>query len=444
MLENMLRAYVIDFRTSWDCHFPLVEFSYNNSYHAGIKVAPYEALYERKCRSHVYWSEVGDSQLTGPELIHDTTEKIVQINNRLLTARSRQGIAMEGRCTLYVELPEELKGIHSTFHVSNLKKCLAEGDIVVLVDEIQLDDKLHMIEEPMEVVDRHVKRLKQSRIPIVKVDANALNRYIGFENPIQEGSSGELDGCSSSCNPFLRDKHYLKGICSSKDKYYPEGTCYAEGKRGSECALCLEAKCYSKDKHCLGSKRGSDYKHCLEGKCDSEDTCCLEGKHDSKGKHFLEGKRDSNDTHCLEGKRNLQDTRFLRINMIRRVHVVWRVNVIRRIHIVRRLSMGVPSNDTIPCPLSVSLKYAANNNGIFPVIGSSLLSEGVKKGVRLFKVIFKVGFIGVMGCCSLSPSFLPSFTSPPAVVVKEDDEVVALVLEILNAFDEWASIMAIS
>ncbi|GKD22751.1 hypothetical protein Tco_1224454 [Tanacetum coccineum] len=66
-----------------------------------------------------------------------------------------------------------LKGIHSTFHVSNLKKCLAEGNIFVPIDEIQLDDKLHMIEEPVEVVDREVKRLKQSRIPIVKVSWNS-------------------------------------------------------------------------------------------------------------------------------------------------------------------------------------------------------------------------------------------------------------------------------
>ncbi|GKC17833.1 hypothetical protein Tco_1014615 [Tanacetum coccineum] len=72
-----------------------------------------------------------------------------------------------------LELPEELKGIHSNFHVSNLKKCLAEGDIVVPMDEILLDDKLHMIEEPVECVDREVKRLKQSRIPIVKVCWNS-------------------------------------------------------------------------------------------------------------------------------------------------------------------------------------------------------------------------------------------------------------------------------
>ncbi|GKA02517.1 hypothetical protein Tco_0675182 [Tanacetum coccineum] len=82
-------------------------------------------------------------------------------------------LARVGPVAYTLELPEELKGIHSMFHVSNLKKCLAEGDIVVPMDEIQLDDKLHMIEEPIEVVDREVKRLKQSRIPIVKVCWNS-------------------------------------------------------------------------------------------------------------------------------------------------------------------------------------------------------------------------------------------------------------------------------
>ncbi|GKD60541.1 putative reverse transcriptase domain-containing protein [Tanacetum coccineum] len=138
-LEDMLRACVIDFGSSWDRHLPLVEFSYNNSYHASIKAVPYEALYERKCRSP-----------TGVRIL----AKIDPVAYTL-------------------ELPEELKWIHSTFHVSNLKKCLAEGDIVVSMDEIQLDDKLHMIEEPMEIVDKEVKRLKQSRTPIVKVRWNS-------------------------------------------------------------------------------------------------------------------------------------------------------------------------------------------------------------------------------------------------------------------------------
>ncbi|GKF89591.1 hypothetical protein Tco_0263554 [Tanacetum coccineum] len=124
-------------------------------------------------------------------MIHYTTEKIVQIKNRLLTARSCQKsytdrrlkplefevgdmvLVKSGSCRLYVGVPEELKGIHSTFHVSNLKKCLAEGDVVVSMEEIQLADKLYVIEEPLEILDREVKRLKQSRIPIVKVRWNS-------------------------------------------------------------------------------------------------------------------------------------------------------------------------------------------------------------------------------------------------------------------------------
>ncbi|GKB66231.1 putative reverse transcriptase domain-containing protein [Tanacetum coccineum] len=163
----------------WDRHLPLVEFSYNNSYHASLKAAPYEGLYGRKCRSPVCWSEVGDSQLTGPELICDTTEKIIQTKNRLLAARSHRKVlcdkrakplefevgdklllkilARVGPVAYTLELLEELKGVHSTFYVSNLKKFLAECDIVIPMEEIQLDDKLHMIEEPVEIVDREVK-----------------------------------------------------------------------------------------------------------------------------------------------------------------------------------------------------------------------------------------------------------------------------------------------
>nr|GEV57132.1 putative reverse transcriptase domain-containing protein [Tanacetum cinerariifolium] len=168
-------------------HLPLVEFSYNNSYHASIKAASYEALYERKCRSPICWSEVGDSQLTGPELIHDTTEKIVQIKNRLLTARSRQKSYVDKRAKLLeIEVGDMVllkvlpwKGAVRFGKRRKLSPCyigrfkilarVAEGDIVVKVDEIQLNDNLHMIEEPVEVVDGEVKRLKQSQIPIVKV-----------------------------------------------------------------------------------------------------------------------------------------------------------------------------------------------------------------------------------------------------------------------------------
>ncbi|GJW86542.1 putative RNA-directed DNA polymerase [Tanacetum coccineum] len=89
-LEDMLRACVIDFGKGWVNHLPLVEFSYNNSYHASIKAAPFEALYGRKCRSPVCWAEVGEVQLTGPEIVQETTEKIVQIKQRIQAARDRQ------------------------------------------------------------------------------------------------------------------------------------------------------------------------------------------------------------------------------------------------------------------------------------------------------------------------------------------------------------------
>ncbi|GJY48989.1 putative reverse transcriptase domain-containing protein [Tanacetum coccineum] len=84
------RACVIDFGKGWDRHLPLIEFSYNNSYHTSIKAAPFEALYGRKCRSPICWAEVGDAQLTGPEIIRETTEKIIQIKHRLQASRDRQ------------------------------------------------------------------------------------------------------------------------------------------------------------------------------------------------------------------------------------------------------------------------------------------------------------------------------------------------------------------
>nr|GFB87810.1 putative reverse transcriptase domain-containing protein [Tanacetum cinerariifolium] len=90
-LNDMLRACVLDFGKGWDRHLPLVEFSYNNNnYHTSIKAAPLKALYGRKCRSPIYWTEVGDNQLTGAEIIHETTEKIVQIKSRIQAARDCQ------------------------------------------------------------------------------------------------------------------------------------------------------------------------------------------------------------------------------------------------------------------------------------------------------------------------------------------------------------------
>ncbi|GJU96887.1 putative reverse transcriptase domain-containing protein [Tanacetum coccineum] len=171
-LEDMLRACVIDFGSSWDRHLPLVEFSYNNSYHASIKAAPFEALYGRKCRSPVCWSEVGDSQLTGPKLV-SPWKGVIRFGKRGKLSPRYIGpfkiIERIGPVAYKLELPDKLRGIHSTFHVLNLKKCLAEENLVIPLKEIQLDDKLHFIEEPIEIMDHEVKQIKQSRIPIVKV-----------------------------------------------------------------------------------------------------------------------------------------------------------------------------------------------------------------------------------------------------------------------------------
>nr|GEW88579.1 putative reverse transcriptase domain-containing protein [Tanacetum cinerariifolium] len=210
------RHYLYEFGKGWEKHLPLVEFSYNNSYHASIKAAPFEALYGQKCRSPVCWAEVRDVQLTRPEIIHETIEKIMQIHQRLQAARDRQriyanirrkplefqvgdrvmlkvvprkGVILFGKqgklnpryigpfkileqiglVAYKPELPKELSNVHNTFHVSNLKKCLSDESLVIPIKELQFNDKLNFVEEPIEIMDREIKQLRQSRIPIVKV-----------------------------------------------------------------------------------------------------------------------------------------------------------------------------------------------------------------------------------------------------------------------------------
>ncbi|GJT76829.1 putative reverse transcriptase domain-containing protein [Tanacetum coccineum] len=153
----MLRACVLDFGNGWDRHLPLIEFSYNNSYHTSIKAAPFEALYGRKCRSPVCWAEVGDVQLNGPEIIHETTENIIQIKS----------IIQDARITLERGYP-----FWQTGEVEP-EKCLSDEPLAIPLDEIHIDDKLHFVEETVEIMDRKVKRLKQSRIPIIKVRWNS-------------------------------------------------------------------------------------------------------------------------------------------------------------------------------------------------------------------------------------------------------------------------------
>ncbi|GJW64364.1 putative reverse transcriptase domain-containing protein [Tanacetum coccineum] len=194
--------------------------AFRTCYHASIKAAPFEALYGRKCRSPVCWAKVRDVQLTEPEIIHETTKKIVQIRQHLQAARDRQrsyanvrqkplefqvgdhvilkvsprkGVIRFGKRgklnpryigpfkilkrvgpgAYTLELPKELSNVHNTFHVSNLKKCLSDESLIIPMKELRLDDKLNFMEEPVEIMDREVKQLRQSRIPIVKVRWNS-------------------------------------------------------------------------------------------------------------------------------------------------------------------------------------------------------------------------------------------------------------------------------
>ncbi|KAI3717828.1 hypothetical protein L1987_69691 [Smallanthus sonchifolius] len=187
-LEDMLRACVIDFKGNWDLHLPLVEFSYNNSYHTSINMAPFEALYGRKCRSPICWTEIGETQITSPELIQETSDKIMLIRDNLLVSPwkgvvrfGKKGklaprfvgsfkiLERIGKVAYKLDLPEGLSNVHPTFHVSNLKKCLADENLHIPLDEVHIDETMHFVEKPVEIMDREVKQLKRSRIPIVKV-----------------------------------------------------------------------------------------------------------------------------------------------------------------------------------------------------------------------------------------------------------------------------------
>ncbi|GJY86129.1 putative reverse transcriptase domain-containing protein [Tanacetum coccineum] len=197
-LEYMLRAYVMDFGKGWNRHLPLIEFSYNNNYHMSIKAAPFVALYGRKCRSPICWAKVGDAQLTGLEIVRETTEKIIQIKHHLQASRYRQRsyadkrrkplefqvgdkvmlkvspwkgvirfsklgklnpryigpfkiLAKVGTVAYRIELPEKLSRVHSTFHISNLKKCLSDEPLAIPLDKIHVDDKLNFIEDQLKL-----------------------------------------------------------------------------------------------------------------------------------------------------------------------------------------------------------------------------------------------------------------------------------------------------
>nr|GEZ63764.1 putative reverse transcriptase domain-containing protein [Tanacetum cinerariifolium] len=157
-LEDMLRACVIDFKKGWEKHLPLIEFSYYNSYHASIKAAPFEALYGQKLKvsPHKGVIRFGKQGKLNPRYIGP-----FKILDRI------------GPVAYKLELPEEIRNIGNTFYVFDLKKCLSDDSLIILMKELWLDDKLNFVKDPVEIMDRKVKELKQSRIPIVKLRWNS-------------------------------------------------------------------------------------------------------------------------------------------------------------------------------------------------------------------------------------------------------------------------------
>jgi len=215
-LEDMLRACVLEDGKSWNNHLPLIEFSYNNSYHSSIGMAPYEALYGRKCRTPLCWAEVGDKSIIGPEIVQEITLKIKSIQEKMRTAQSRQKSYADRRrrplefeegdhvflkvtpklglrgvfrtkklCPRYIgpfqilrrigpaayqlALPPAMSGLHDVFDVSQLKKYLLDPFPPAELDSIELKSDLTFQPKLERIVDRDVKSLRNKEIPIVKV-----------------------------------------------------------------------------------------------------------------------------------------------------------------------------------------------------------------------------------------------------------------------------------
>ncbi|GKA59361.1 putative reverse transcriptase domain-containing protein [Tanacetum coccineum] len=226
-----------------------MKFSYNNSYHSSVRCVLFEALYGRKSRSPIMWAEVGEGQLIGFELVQETTEKISYIEDRLKVVRDHQKsyadkrrkplefnigdyvllkvspwkgavcfgkkgklaprfvgpfeiIEKVGLVAYRLRLPKELNGVHDTFYVSNLKKCLVDPTLQVPLDEIQIDAKLNFVEEPVEILETKLKKLKRSRIAIVKVQWNSKREHeFTWEREDQMNFEGEILLREVECNP---------------------------------------------------------------------------------------------------------------------------------------------------------------------------------------------------------------------------------------------------
>jgi hypothetical protein len=215
-LEDLLRACILEQGGSWDTHLPLVEFTYNNSYHSSIGMAPFEALYGRRCRTPLCWHESGESVVLGPEIVRETTKTVKMIRDKMKISQSRQksyhdkrrkdlefqegdhvflrvtpttgvGRALKakkltprfigpyqitsrvGKVAYRVALPPNLSNLHDVFHVSQLRKYIPDPSHVIQMDDIQVRDNLTVETMPLRIEGRETKSLRGKEIDLVKV-----------------------------------------------------------------------------------------------------------------------------------------------------------------------------------------------------------------------------------------------------------------------------------
>ncbi|KAA3488295.1 ty3-gypsy sub-class retrotransposonable element polyprotein [Gossypium australe] len=233
ILEDMLRGCVIDFRGSWEDFLPLAKFAYNNSYQSSIQMAPYEVLYGRRCRTPTCWTELGERQLLGPELISETEEKVKVIRARLKEASDRQKsyadlkrkeiefsvgdqvflkvspwkkilrfgrkgklsprfikpyrvLKRVGPVAYQLQLPPELSQIHSVFHVSMLRRYRSDPFHVVPVEEVEIRPDLSFEEEPVQILGRDIKVLRRKSVPVGHGSKEGKEDFLMMERTLGE------------------------------------------------------------------------------------------------------------------------------------------------------------------------------------------------------------------------------------------------------------------
>ena len=240
-IEDMLHSCAIDFAGSWDDHLPLIEFSYNNSYHSSIGMPPYEALYGRKCRSPTSWDEVGEGRILGSELVQQLHDSVKLIQKRLLAAQDRQRkyadparkdvqfqigeavllkvsprkglsrfgkkgklapryigpfeiLSQVGKVAYELALPPQYQHVHNVFHVSLFKKYNPDASHIIEYEPVEIQADLSFVEQPVKILEWKEKSLRNKSVKLVKVL---------WRNPKVEESTWELESDMRSRYPHL-------------------------------------------------------------------------------------------------------------------------------------------------------------------------------------------------------------------------------------------------